>query len=81
MEEAFPVVQEGRGNRSAFCACLLGHGSHGQNLGRTQEAAQYINLAMEHVDRMTRRERYRFRGQYYMKHGRLSKSASTSTPS
>ena len=40
-----------------------------QNLGRTQEAEQYINLAMKHVDRMTERERYRFRGQYYMNMG------------
>jgi serine/threonine protein kinase len=35
------------------------------NLGRTQDAEKYVKLAMEHVDRMTERERYRVRGLYY----------------
>ena len=35
------------------------------NLGKTQDAEKYVKLAMEHVDRMTERERYRVRGLYY----------------
>src|SRR5438552_2852506 len=36
------------------------------NLGQTQNAEKYAKLAMEHVDRMTERERYFVRGMYYM---------------
>lgn len=35
------------------------------NVGKTQDAEKYVKLAMEHVDRMTDRERYRVRGFYY----------------
>ena len=35
------------------------------NLGKTQDQEKYVKLAMEHVDRMTERERYRVRGLYY----------------
>ena len=35
------------------------------NLGRPQDEEKYVKLAMEHVDRMTERERYRVRGHYY----------------
>jgi tetratricopeptide (TPR) repeat protein/tRNA A-37 threonylcarbamoyl transferase component Bud32 len=35
------------------------------NLGRVQDAKNNAKLAMEHVDRMTERERYRVRGSYY----------------
>jgi serine/threonine protein kinase/tetratricopeptide (TPR) repeat protein len=36
------------------------------NLGRAQDAEKYVKLAMEHVDRMTERERYRVRGLYFL---------------
>jgi len=39
------------------------------NLGQRQDSEKYIKLAMEHVDRMTERERYRIRGQYYFRTG------------
>jgi tetratricopeptide (TPR) repeat protein len=35
------------------------------NVGKTQEMEKYVSLAMQHVDRMTERERYRVRGLYY----------------
>ena len=35
------------------------------NLGKMQDAERDVKLAMEHVDRMTDRERYRVRGLYY----------------
>jgi serine/threonine protein kinase/Tfp pilus assembly protein PilF len=43
------------------------------NLGRTQDAEKYVKLAMEHVDRMTDRERYRVRGLYYFATSNYSK--------
>jgi len=39
------------------------------NLGKTQDAEKYAKLAMEHVDRMTERERYRVRAYYYFTMG------------
>jgi eukaryotic-like serine/threonine-protein kinase len=38
--------------------------AHG-NLGKTQDAENDVKLAMQHVDRLTDRERYRMRGAYY----------------
>jgi len=36
------------------------------NLGKMEDAEKDVKLAMEHVDRMTDRERYRVRGFYYL---------------
>jgi eukaryotic-like serine/threonine-protein kinase len=41
-------------------------GTYG-NLDQAQNAEKYAKLAMQHVDRMTERERYRLRGQYYIR--------------
>ena len=43
------------------------------NLGQLQDAEKYVKLAMEHVDRMTERERYRIRGLYYARIGNWQK--------
>jgi tetratricopeptide (TPR) repeat protein/predicted Ser/Thr protein kinase len=48
-----------------FARAYGGMASAYGNLGRTQDAERYVKLAMEHVDRMTERERYRVRGLYY----------------
>jgi len=37
------------------------------NLGQSQDAEKYAKLAMEHIDRITDRERYRVRAMYYMR--------------
>jgi len=50
---------------SNFARAYGGMASAYGNLGRTQDAEKYVKLAMEHVDRMTERERYRVRGLYY----------------
>jgi hypothetical protein len=42
-------------------------------LDQLQDAEKYIKLAMEHVDRMTDRERYRVRGSYYVTTGNWQK--------
>ena len=43
------------------------------NLGRPSDSEQYAKLAMQHVDRMTERERYRVRGLYYLGSGKWQK--------
>lgn len=39
------------------------------NLGKLEDAEKYVKLAMERIDRMTERERYRVRGLYYFTMG------------
>lgn len=43
--------------------------SAARNLGRQQEAENYIQEALKHIDRMTERERYRTRGYHYLLKG------------
>lgn len=43
------------------------------NLGQPSEAEKYAKLAMQHIDRMTERERYRLRGYYYADSGNWEK--------
>jgi Flp pilus assembly protein TadD len=50
-----------------FARAYAGEGAVAGNLGHFQDAEKYVKLAMEHVDRMTERERYRIRGMYYMR--------------
>lgn len=50
-----------------FARAYAGMAAVAGNLGRRQEAEKYAKLAMEHVDRMTERERYRIRGLYYIR--------------
>jgi tetratricopeptide (TPR) repeat protein len=49
-----------------FARAWIGMAGASLNLGRRQDAEKYAKLAMEHVDRMTERERYRIRGLYYI---------------
>ena len=48
-----------------FARAYAGMAGISRNLGKLQDTEKYIKLAMEHVDRMTERERYRVRGGYY----------------
>ena len=48
-----------------FARAWIGMAGASLNLGRREDAEKYAKLAMEHVDRMTERERYRIRGLYY----------------
>ncbi len=48
-----------------FARAYAGMAAASENLGKTKDAEKYVKLAMEHVDRMTDRERYRVRGLYY----------------
>jgi len=50
-----------------FARAYAGMAAAAGNLDQLQNAEKYAKLAMEHVDRMTERERYRVRGQYYIR--------------
>jgi tetratricopeptide (TPR) repeat protein/predicted Ser/Thr protein kinase len=50
-----------------FGRAYAGMAAAAGNLGQTQNAEKYAKLALEHVDRMTERERYRVRGQYFIR--------------
>jgi len=49
-----------------FARAYAGMAAAAGNLGELQGAEKYAKLAMEHVDRMTERERFRVRGLYYI---------------
>jgi eukaryotic-like serine/threonine-protein kinase len=48
-----------------FTWAYTGMAAMDENLGKPEDAVKYMQLAMEHVDNMTDRERYRDRGLYY----------------
>src|SRR5262249_45476715 len=56
-----------------FARACAGMVAPAGNLNRMQDAEKYLKMAMEHVDRMTERERYRIRGLYYRRSGNLEK--------
>jgi eukaryotic-like serine/threonine-protein kinase len=68
-QEAFDSFQKAAQLDPKFARAYTGMAAMALNLGRPQEATQYMKLAMEHVDRMTERERYRNRGLYYQTTG------------
>ncbi|HEY3706844.1 MAG TPA: protein kinase [Terracidiphilus sp.] len=68
-QEAFDRFQKAAQLDPKFARAYTGMAAMAQNLGRSQDAVNYMNLAMEHVDRMTDRERYRNRGLYYLTTG------------
>lgn len=49
-----------------FARAYAGMAAASGNLGQPEAAEKNAKLAMEHVDRMTERERYRIRGMYYI---------------
>ncbi|MBV9073842.1 MAG: protein kinase [Acidobacteria bacterium] len=68
-DEAFQSFQKATELDPKFAGAYTGMVAMAQNLGRPQDAEKYMKLAMEHVDRMTDRERYRSRGLYYLSTG------------
>jgi len=74
-QEAFDSFQKAAELDPKFARAYTGMAAMAQNLGRPGDAAKYMNLAMEHVDRMTERERFRNRGLYYLTAGDWQKCA------
>jgi eukaryotic-like serine/threonine-protein kinase len=68
-QEAFDSFQKAAELDPKFARAYTGMAAMAQNLGRPGDAAKYMNLAMQHVDRMTDRERFRDRGLYYLTAG------------
>ena len=64
-QEAFDSFQKAAELDPKFARAYTGMAAMAQNLGRPGDAVKYMKLAMEHVDRMTERERYRNRGMFY----------------
>ncbi len=68
-QEAFDSFQKAAQLDPKFARAYTGMAAMDQNLGKPEDAVKYMKLAMEHVDRMTERERYRNRGLYYLTTG------------
>jgi tetratricopeptide (TPR) repeat protein/predicted Ser/Thr protein kinase len=68
-QEAFDSFQKAAELDPKFARAYTGMAAMAQNLGRPGDAVKYMNLAMQHVDRMTERERFRNRGLYYLTAG------------
>ena len=68
-QEAFDSFQKAAELDPKFARAYSGMAAMAQNLGRPGDAVKYMKMAMEHVDRMTERERYRNRGLYYLTTG------------
>ncbi|MGB7266812.1 MAG: protein kinase [Terracidiphilus sp.] len=68
-QEAFDSFQKATQLDPDFARAYTGMAAMDQNLGKSADAVKYMKLAMEHIDRMTDRERYRYRGLYYLTTG------------
>ncbi len=68
-QEAFDSFQKAAQLDPNFARAYTGMAAMAQNLGRPAEAQKYMKLAMQHVDNMTDRERYRDQGLYYLTAG------------
>lgn len=73
MEEALRSYSNAVALDPNFARAYGGMAAAYGNLGQRQEAEKYMKLAMEHVDRLTDRERYRVRGFYYFTTGNWQK--------
>ena len=68
-QEAFDSFQKAAELDPKFARAYTGMAAMAQNLGKPGDAVKYMKLAMQHVDSMTERERYRDRGMYYLTAG------------
>ena len=65
-QEAFDSFQKSAELDPKFARAYSGMAAMAQNLGRPGDAVKYMKMAMDNVDRMTERERYRNQGLYYL---------------
>jgi tetratricopeptide (TPR) repeat protein/predicted Ser/Thr protein kinase len=64
-QEAFDSFQKAVQLDPKFARPYTGMAAMDENLGKSGDAVKYMKLAMQHMDGMTERERYRNRGMYY----------------
>jgi tetratricopeptide (TPR) repeat protein len=50
-----------------FARAYAGMAAASGNLGQLSDAEKYVKLAMQHIDQLTERERYRVRAHYYVR--------------
>lgn len=67
MDEALQSFKKASELDPNFARAYAGMAAAAGNLGKTQDAETYAKQAISLVDRMTERERYRVRGQYYIR--------------
>jgi len=72
-KEALQAFSKAAEMDPSFARAYAGMTAMAANLGQLQDAEKDVKLAMEHVDRMTDRERYRVRGLYYATMGNWQK--------
>jgi tetratricopeptide (TPR) repeat protein len=73
MDEAMASFAKAAELDPNFARAYAGMAAVASNLGHDQDAEKYFKFAMQHVDRMTERERYRVRGLYYLSTGNWDK--------
>jgi tetratricopeptide (TPR) repeat protein len=64
-EEAFEAYSEAVKLDPDFGRAYAGMAVATVNMGQAEKAVEYFELAMQHIDRMTEREKYRTRSTYY----------------
>ncbi len=72
-EEALQSFQNAAKLDPQFARAYSGMAAMAVNLGKVQDAENYVKLAMQYENRMTERERYRTRGLYYATTGSWQK--------
>ncbi len=68
-QEAFESFQKAAALDPNFTWAYTGMAAMARNLGKPEDAVNYMKLAMQHEDNMTEREKYRDRGLYYLTTG------------
>lgn len=68
-QEAFTAFQKAAQLDPNFARAYTGMAAMDQNLGKPEDAVKYMKLAMQHEDDMTDREKYRYRGLYFLTTG------------
>ena len=71
--EAFQSFSKAAELDPNFARAYSGMSGTAYDLGRQADGEKYIKVAMEHLDRMTERERYHTRGYYYLVVGNYPK--------
>ena len=65
-QEAFDSFQKAADLDPRFARAYTGMAAMDRNLGKPEDAVKYMKIAMEHMNDMTDRDRYRNRGLYYL---------------
>jgi eukaryotic-like serine/threonine-protein kinase len=65
-QDAFDAFQKAAQLDPKFARAYTGMAAMDRNLGKPEDAVKYMKLAMANIDNMTERDRYRFRGLYYL---------------